>query len=118
MNALHPVMAEALRGIAPPPITPSRIVQDELLRRAVIAERRASELQDQLDRLLRTPFTIEVQTRAAVTNREPDFCSEAEYGEVEAPQHLVARAVDWLIDKHMRELEAKVAELMAKEGRA
>lgn len=114
MNALHPIMAQALRGIAPPVASPSSIAQDDLLRRAVTAEHRASELQDQLDSLLRTPFTIEVQTRAAVTNCEPDFCSEAEYAEVEVPQHLVARAVDWLIDKHFRELEAKVEELRGK----
>lgn len=135
MNTIHPTMNAILRSFCEPQraaayvlaedatravvadaianATPAGIVQDELLRRAVLAERRADEFQNQLDSLLRTPFTVEIQTRASVTNRDPDFCSQAEVSEIQAPQQLIAQAVEWLIDRHMRELEAKVRELIS-----
>lgn len=114
MNTLHPIMAEALRpffnpmaGSAP---TPESIVQDELLRRAVMAERRAEGLQDELASLLRRPFEVEVETNPAVRSAGPLGC-EAEYATVTIDDDLVREATDWLLDKHMRELEAKALEL-------
>jgi len=111
MNTLHPIMANALRGICPPsPATPASIVQDELLRRAVMAERRADGLQDELAGLLRLPFTVEDETKPAVRSAGPLGC-EAEYTTVIIDDDLVREAADWLLDKHMRELEAKALEL-------
>ena len=56
--------------------------------------------------LLRLPFEVEVQTRPA------DRHGPAEYDFVFANEADVQAAVDWLIDKHITELEAKVSELM------
>jgi hypothetical protein len=55
MNTLHPIMSSALNGFRPSTRTPD-----------VPAEQRVIDLQRRLKRLLRTPFMLEVETRAAI----------------------------------------------------
>ena len=63
------------------------------------------QLRDDEVSLLRLPFQVEVETHRA-TRFAP-----AEYGMVTIDEDIVREAVDWLIDKHIDELEAKAMEL-------
>lgn len=92
----HPIMLEALA----PFITPRKPDDATTLRSKLEAMR--SDWQS----LLRLPFEVEVETRRA------SFHGPAEYATVYADEEDVQEAVDWLIDKHIDELEAKVRELM------
>lgn len=96
-----------VRSICPPPTDADRIAfleaECQRLRTRVAADMRPA--------VLREPFELDICTRPAITNCEPDFCSEAEYVTVTARDENVLAAIDWLIDRHIKELEAKVAEL-------
>lgn len=105
MNTLHPTMSAALRGFSTTPTDADRIqwLEDECQR-----------LRDRLNALpeiLREPFEYEKLTRDAITDREPDYCCEAEYTTFMARSENLANAIDWLVDQYMRELEVKVREL-------
>jgi hypothetical protein len=84
MNAVHPIMAAALRPFAPRP-TPTA--------------------EEQLASLLRLPFQVEVQNAPATRYSEPQYVL------VTIDEDLVREAADWLIDKHIDELERKALEL-------
>lgn len=88
MNALHPVMAQALQPFAP---------------------RHQEPIRDPFADYL--PFEVEVKTRNAVTNREPDFCSEAEYESVTIDEDLVRKAAVAIASRHASEWEAEALRL-------
>jgi hypothetical protein len=92
----HPIMAQALA----PFMTPRKLDDAATLRRKFDA------LRADWGSLLRLPFEVEVETRPV------SFHGPAEYATVYADEDDVQAAVDWLIDKHIDELEAKVRELM------
>lgn len=109
MSALpnvHPIMAAALSPLVPPEERPRPAAQAiDRLRQEI------NELHAERVSLLRLPFQVEVQTKAAITNRTPEDCSEAECSYLTIDDDLVAQAADWLIDRHMDELERKALEL-------
>jgi hypothetical protein len=92
----HPIMAQALQPFAPPETEAQRFMRlMELLRKS--REDNAS--------LLRLPFQVEVKTAEATR------LAEAQYALVTIDEDLVREAADWLIDKHIDELERKALEL-------
>lgn len=114
MSALHPIMAAALSSVMPASERPRPASQTiDRLRQEI------NELHAERVSMLRLPFEVQVKTHDAVTNRDPDLCSEADYSLRRIDDDLVAEAADWLIDKHMDELEAKALELQdAREAEA
>lgn len=94
MNALHPIMQKALQPFAPQ-----------------FDKAEALDAEAQLASILRLPFEVEIESRAAVTNGDPSVCGEAEYSLQRIDDDLVFEAADWLIDKHMDELERKALKL-------
>ena len=84
MNAVHPIMAAALRPFAPRP---------------------EPTAEEQLASLLRLPFDIEIESQPATR------LAEAQYSPVTIDEDLVREAADWPIDKHIAELERKAIEL-------
>jgi hypothetical protein len=106
MNALPNPVHLAIRGLCAPATDTDRIQ---------FLEAECRRLRTRLDSdmrpaVLREPFEYEVCTREAVCSWGWSGC-EAEYTTVAARDESVLKAVDWLIEQHMGELEAKVAEL-------
>lgn len=94
MSALPQPFVQALRGFAPPADSGPRLYK-------MIEARDAA-----WNSLLRLPFGVEVQTRAADRN------GPAEHADVYAHEDDVRDAVDALIDKYIVELEADVKRRM------
>jgi hypothetical protein len=92
----HPIMAQALRPFAPPQTKAQQISTLE----GQLQTYRAAEIS-----LLRLPFQVEVKTAPATR------VAEAQYGLVTIDEDLVREAADWLLDKHIDELERKALEL-------
>jgi hypothetical protein len=111
MSTLHPIMTEALGGFRPPPAPPDPTPH-------VYAEQRVIYLQNQLNRLLRTPFMLEVQTHDAITHLAPEDCTGAEYVEIIVPPQRVAQAVEKLIEDHMPELESILKQIISQEAKS
>jgi len=84
MNAVHPIMAAALRPFAPHP-TPTA--------------------EEQLASLLRLPFEVEVKTAPATR------LAEAQYGLVTIDEDLVREAADTILDRYMHDWEAEATRL-------
>ena len=108
MNDLPLPLRQALDGFMPPDDDGDRIA----VLTAEVARLKTwiGELTTRYDSLLRLPFQFEVCTKPAVRSWGPMGC-EAEYATRTANDSVVHEAVDWLIDKHMDELEAKVEKL-------
>lgn len=106
MSALPAPLQAALRGVCPAPTDADRIqfLEAECHRLRTRAEA------DMRPAVLREPFEYEVCTKPAVISWGPSGC-EAEYTTRTASDENVLKAIDWLIDKYMHELEAKVDEL-------
>lgn len=100
MSALPKPLHDALRAFAPAALTYAE--QTAVIERQA---RKIASLRSDWESLLRLPFKVETMTRAAGRN------GPAEYAEVEAHPDDVRDAVDWLIDRHMAELEARVVQL-------
>lgn len=101
-------LQHALRPVMPPQTTEQYIdrLERELVRmRTLFSNARAEEVS-----LLRLPFKVEVETKPAVRSWGP-MGGEAEYAEVTIDDDLVRESMDWLIDKHMIDLERKALEL-------
>jgi hypothetical protein len=89
----HPIMKAAVNAFAPKTTEPNL--------------RKMLEKRDLAwNSLLRLPFKVEFETRAAGRN------GPAEYGEMVAHEDEVLEAVDALIDKYMVELEEDVMRRM------
>lgn len=97
MNAIHPILEQALRPFAPKPSTDTRLMAMTL---------RAKKAEDELASLIRSPFQVEVRTRDA------DRHGPAEYAYITAPDELVIQAIDALIDKYIKELEIDIERRM------
>jgi hypothetical protein len=92
----HPIMAQALRPFAPPETEAGRFARlMELLRKE----------REEMASLLRLPFLIDVESQPATR------LAEAQYTMVRIEDDIVREAADWLLDKHIDELEQKALEL-------
>lgn len=110
MNAALPLpLQQALRAVIPTPTDAERIVALQSEVRRLRAE--LQNVRENYQSLLRLPFQFDALVRPAVTHLAPENCSEAEYATRFASDSVVHEAADWLIDKYMPELEAKVSEL-------
>lgn len=109
MSALPLPLQQALRAVIPTPTDAERIAALQSEVRRLRAE--LQSVRENYQSLLRLPFQFDVMTKPAVTHLAPENCSEAEYATRFASDSVVHEAADWLIDKYMPELEAKVAKL-------
>jgi hypothetical protein len=92
----HPIMAQALR-----PFTPPQTEDDRFARLVDLLRKEREETAS----LLRLPFLINVESQPATR------LAEAQYTMVRIEDDIVREAADWLIDKHIDELERKAIEL-------
>lgn len=68
--------------------------------------------------LLCLPFTVQVESRPAITDREPDFCQEAEYVERKIDNDLVWKAAESILDRYMTEWEYEALRLQKRRDAA
>jgi hypothetical protein len=90
----HPIMSAAVMAFAPKTVIGPNL--HKMLEKRNLA----------WNSLLRLPFKVEVETRAAGRN------GQAEYSEMVAHEDEVLEAVDALIDRYMVELEEDVKRRM------
>jgi hypothetical protein len=110
MNAQPNPVHLAVRGLCPAPSEADRVRWDlEAQLRQSRAE--CQRLAARLDKIVPSPFLIDVEVEPAITNRAPEDCREVVYAEREADEAVVDDAIAWLVEKHADELSRKVAKL-------